>query len=139
LGITGKEAYQQPLGGITEPIAEQVNKMFNVLGMTPEQISEKTGIPAADIRNMVVIGGVALPQAIKEIKPVVKAQVTKPIREAAAELQVVKPGQLSQAEAQAQFEARQAPAGSVGAAVQNNPVCWQDYWRGNCAWSIPAS
>jgi len=121
LGITGKEAYQQPLGGITEPIAEQVNKMFNVLGMTPEQISEKTGIPAADIRNMVVIGGVALPQAIKEIKPVV-AQVTKPIREAAAELQVVKPGQLSQAEAQAQFEARQAPAGSVGAAgVQNNP------------------
>jgi hypothetical protein len=121
LGITGKEAYQQPLGGITEPITEQVNKMFNVLGMTPEQISEKTGIPAADIRNMVVIGGVALPQAIKEIKPVV-AQVTKPIREAAAELQVVKPSQLSQAEAQAQFEARQAPAGSVGAAgVQNNP------------------
>jgi hypothetical protein len=121
LGITGKEAYQQPLGGITEPIAEQVNKMFNVLGMTPEQISEKTGIPAPDIRNMVVTGSMALPQAIKEIKPVV-AQVTKPIREAAAELQVVKPGQLSQAEAQAQFEARQAPAGSVGAAgVQNNP------------------
>ena len=121
LGITGKEAYKQPLGGITEPIAEQVNKMFNVLGMTPEQISEKTGIPAPDIRNMVVTGSMALPQAIKEIKPVV-AQVTKPIREAAAELQVVKPGQLSQAEAQAQFEARQAPAGSVGAAgVQNNP------------------
>ena len=121
LGITGKETYQQPLGGVTEPIAEQVNKMFNVLGMTPEQISEKTGIPAPDIRNMVVIGTVALPQAVKEVKPVV-AQVTKPIREAAAELQVVKPGQLTQAEAQAQFEARQTPVGSVGAAgVQNNP------------------
>ena len=121
LGITGKETYQQPLGGVTEPIAEQVNKMFNVLGMTPEQISEKTGIPAPDIRNMVVIGTVALPQAVKEVKPVV-AQVTKPIREAAAELQIVKPGQLTKAEAQAQFEARQAPAGSVGAAgVQNNP------------------
>jgi hypothetical protein len=121
LGITGKETYKQPLGGVTEPIAEQVNKMFNVLGMTPEQISEKTGIPAPDIRNMVVIGTVALPQAVKEVKPVV-AQVTKPIREAAAELQIVKPSQLTQAEAQAQFEARQAPAGSVGAAgVQNNP------------------
>jgi hypothetical protein len=121
LGITGKEAYKQPLGGITEPILEQVNKMFNVLGMTPEQISEKTGIPAPDIRNMVVTGSMALPKVAQEIKPVV-AQVTKPIREAAAELQVVKPGQLSQAEAQAQFEARQAPAGSVGAAgVQNNP------------------
>jgi hypothetical protein len=121
LGITGKEAYQQPLGGITEPIAEQVNKMFNVLGMTPEQISEKTGIPAADIRNMVVIGSVALPQAIKEVAPVVK-QVVKPLQQAAGELEIVRPGQLTKAEAQAQFEARQAPAGSVGAAgVQNNP------------------
>jgi hypothetical protein len=121
LGITGKETYKQPLGGVTEPIAEQVNKMFNVLGMTPEQISEKTGIPAPDIRNMVVIGSVALPQAVKEVAPVVK-QVVKPLQQAAGELEIVKPSQLTQAEAQAQFEARQAPAGSVGAAgVQNNP------------------
>jgi hypothetical protein len=37
-GITGKQTYQQPLGGVTEPVAKEVNKMFNVLGMTPEQI-----------------------------------------------------------------------------------------------------
>jgi hypothetical protein len=120
-GITGKETYQKPLGGITEPIVEQVNKMFNVLGMTPEQISEKTGIPAPDIRNMVVIGSVALPQAVKEVAPVVKS-ATQPLRQMAGELEIVRPGTLSKAEAQAQFEARQAPAGSAGAAAaQANP------------------
>jgi hypothetical protein len=127
LGITGKETYQQPLGGVTQPIAEQVNKMFNVLGMTPEQISEKTGVPASTIRGMVSIGTVAVPQAIKEVAPVVKeaAQaVTAPIKQAAAELQVVKP--LSKAEAQAQFEARKAPEGSAGAAAAaNNPFAGQ--------------
>jgi hypothetical protein len=126
-GITGKETYQQPLGGITQPIAEQVNKMFNVLGMTPEQISEKTGIPASDIRGMVTIGSVAVPRAIKELAPGVKQigqAIAKPIKEAAAELQVVKP--LSKAEAQAQFEARQAPEGSAGAAATaNNPFVGQ--------------
>jgi len=123
-GITGKETYQQPLGGITEPIAKEVNRMFNVLGMTPEQISEKTGIPPQDIRNMVVIGSVALPQALKETAPAVKQvtqAVTKPIREAAGELQVQRPGATA-AEAQAQFEAKQAKPGSVGAAAaENNP------------------
>ena len=123
MGITGSEAYQKPLGGITEPIAQQVNKMFNVLGMTPEQISEKTGIPPQDIRNMVVIGSVAIPQALKEAAPVV-SQVAKPIREAAKELEIVRPGQLTKEQMQAQFEAAQGkvPAGSVGAAAaQNNP------------------
>jgi hypothetical protein len=123
MGITGSEAYQKPLGGITEPIAQQVNKMFNVLGMTPEQISEKTGIPPQDIRNMVVIGSAAIPQALKEAAPVV-SQVTKPIREAAKELEVVRPGQLTKEQMQAQFEAAQGkvPAGSAGAAAaQNNP------------------
>jgi len=123
-GITGKPTYQQPLGGITEPVAKEINKMFNVLGMTPEQISEKTGIPAQDIRNMVVIGSVALPQAVKETVPAVKQAtqaVTKPIREAAAELQVQRPGATA-AEAKAQFEAMQAKPGSVGAAaVSDNP------------------
>jgi len=41
LNITGKETYQKPLGGATEPIQQAVNRMANVLGMTPEQISEK--------------------------------------------------------------------------------------------------
>jgi hypothetical protein len=126
-GITGKETYQQPLGGVTQPIAEQVNKMFNVLGMTPEQISEKTGVPASTIRGMVTIGTLAVPKAIKEVAPVVKEAtqaVTAPIKQAAAELQVVRP--LSKAEAQAQFEARQAPEGSAGAAATaNNPFAGQ--------------
>jgi hypothetical protein len=91
-GITGKETYQQPLGGITQPIAEQINKMFNVLGMTPEQISEKTGIPAPDIRNMVVIGSTALPQAVKEVAPVV-GKAVQPLRQMAGELEIVRPGQ----------------------------------------------
>jgi len=123
-GITGKQTYQQPLGGVTEPIAKEANRMFNQLGMTPEQISEKLGIPAEDIRNMVVIGSMALPQAVKETVPVVKQvgqTVAAPFREAAAELQVQRP--TAAADLQAQFAAKQAPApGSVGAAgVQNNP------------------
>ena len=125
MGITGSEAYQKPLGGITEPIAQQVNKMFNVLGMTPEQISEKTGIAPQDIRNMVVIGSVAIPQGLKEAGQIAKASpLGKKIGEAAAELEIVKPGQLTKEQMQAQFEAAQgkAPAGSVGAAAaQNNP------------------
>lgn len=99
LGLTGKETYQKPLGGITEPVVEQVKKMAEQLGMTPKQISEKTGIPEQDIKNMMVIGSVAVPQAIKEVAPVVKETVqavTTPIKQAAAELQVVKPGQPAQ-------------------------------------------
>jgi len=124
-GITGKQTYQQPLGGVTEPIAKEANRMFNQLGMTPEQISEKLGIPAEDIRNMVVIGSVALPQAVKETIPAVKQvgqTVAAPFREAASELQVQRPGTAA-ADLQAQFAAKQAPPpGSVGAAgVQNNP------------------
>ena len=48
--------------------------------------------------------------------------VTTPVKQAAAELQIVKPGQLTKEQAQAQFEAKQAPAGSAGAAAAaNNP------------------
>ena len=128
-GITGKQTYQQPLGGVTQPIAEQVNKMFNVLGLTPEQISEKTGIPAPDIRNMVTIGSAAIPSVIQQATPVVKQvgqAIVAPIKQAAAELEMVKPGQLSKAEAQAQFAAKQAPEGSAGAAATaNNPYAGQ--------------
>jgi hypothetical protein len=141
LGITGKETYQQPLGGITQPVAEQINKMFNAMGMTPEQISEtlkskyNLTVPPEDIRNMVVIGSTALPQAIKEVGPVVKS-ATQPLRQMAGELEIVRPGTLSKAEAQAQFEARQAPAGSAGAAaVEQNPfagkITGEETARGN--------
>jgi len=134
-GITSKETYKQPLGGITQPIVDQINKMFNVLGMTPEQISEKTGIPAPDIRNMVVIGSAALPQAIKEVAPVV-GKVVQPLREMAKDLEIVRPGELSKAQAEAQFQAKQAPAGSAGAAaVEQNPfagkITGEETARGN--------
>jgi hypothetical protein len=128
LGITGKEAYQQPLSGVTQPIAEQINKMFNALGMTPEQISENLKskynltLPPETIRNMVVIGSTALPQALKETGQVV-SKAAQPLRQMAGELEVVRPGALSKAEAEAQFQARQAPAGSAGAAAsQTNPL-----------------
>lgn len=86
-GITGNQAYQKPLGGITEPIAKEVNRMANVLGMTPEQISEKTGIPAQDIRNMVVIGSTAVPQVAKQLAPVA-ATAAKPFQQMAKELEI---------------------------------------------------
>ncbi|CAB5217957.1 hypothetical protein UFOVP205_42 [uncultured Caudovirales phage] len=128
LGITGKEAYQQPLSGVTQPIAEQINKMFNALGMTPEQISENLKskynltLPPETIRNMVVIGSTALPQALKETGQVF-SKAAKPFRQMAEELEIVRPGALSKAEAEAQFQARQAPAGSAGAAAsQTNPL-----------------
>lgn len=123
LGITGQQAYQQPLGGATEVIAKKANQMFNQFGMTPEQISEKLGVPAEDIRNMVVIGSAALPQAFKEAVPAVKQvgqAVTAPIREAATELQVQRP--TTAADLQAQFAAKQVKPGSVGAAsATHNP------------------
>jgi hypothetical protein len=120
-GLTGKETYQKPLGGITEPVVEQVKKLAEEMGLTAKQISEKTGIPEQDIKNMAVTASFALPQAIKEVAPVV-GKVTQPLRQAAAELEIVKPGQLTKEQAQAQFEAKQAPIGSAGAAaVQNNP------------------
>jgi len=131
LGITGTEAYQKPLGGITEPVVEQVKQMAEKLGLTPKQISQKTGIPEQDISNMLVTAGFAVPQAVKEIAPVARqtaGAITKPIREAAAELEVVKPGQLSKAQAQAQFAAMQGKpaAGSAGAAkVEFNPYAGQ--------------
>lgn len=140
LGITGSEAYQKPLGGITEPIAEQVNKMFNVLGMTPEQISEnlkaKFNLTLApeDIRNMVVIGSAAIPQALREAAPVVgkvaeaakQTKVGQQLTEAAKELEFVRPGQLSKAQAQAQFEAKKGAAGSAGLAAVESSSLKQD-------------
>ena len=102
--------------------------MFNALGMTPEQISENLKskynltLPPETIRNMVVIGSTALPQALKETGQVV-SKAAQPLRQMAGELEVVRPGALSKAEAEAQFQARQAPAGSAGAAAsRTNPL-----------------
>jgi len=75
LGVQNTEAYKHPLGQIPAKIGEYINHLFNVAGLTPEQISEKTGVPASDIRNMVFTGSMALPglyQTAKEALPVVE-------------------------------------------------------------------
>jgi len=66
-GITNQPAYQKPLGGVTEPYVQTAmqgaNKLFNLLGVTPEQLAEKTGQPVEDIRNL----GQALPFLAPEL------------------------------------------------------------------------
>jgi hypothetical protein len=120
LGITGKENYQHPLGSYGPMIAKEVNHLFNVANLTPEQISEnlksRFGLNVApeDIRNYAVIGSAAIPQALKEVAPVAGKAL------GVGELQVTTPAK----QLQAQFEAKQgkAPAGSVSAAAsQGNP------------------
>lgn len=68
LGVQNTEAYQHPLGSMPGKVAEYVNHLSNVLGLTPEQISEKTGIPASDIRNMAFTASIAAPEALGAIK-----------------------------------------------------------------------
>lgn len=124
-GVTGKESYQKPLGGITEPVVEQIKQWAEKFGLSAEQLSKKFGIPVQDVRNMLTIGSFATPQAIKEVTPAAKqvaGVVAKPIREAAAELKVVTPEQ----QMQQQFAVKQGTAGSVGAAkAEFNPYAGQ--------------
>lgn len=119
LGLTGKETYQHPLGEYGPMIAKEVNHLFNVAGLTPEQISENLksrfgfNLPPEDIRNMAVIGSAAVPKAMAEVSPVASKAL------GLGKTEITPAQQL-----QAQFEAKQgkAPAGSVGAAAsQNNP------------------
>ena len=75
LGVQNTEAYKHPLGKAPGQIAEYVNHLSNVLGLTPEQISEKTGIPASDIRNMAFTASIGAPEALtvaKETLPAVQ-------------------------------------------------------------------
>lgn len=123
-GVTGKEAYQKPLGGITEPIAKEINRMANVLGLTPEQISERFGIPVEDVKQMAVTSSFVTPKVVgpvlAETAPAVKsaaATVAKPFQEMAKDLEVIRPGKLSKPEAQAQFDAKKGTVGSVGSAA----------------------
>ena len=100
-GITGQPAYEHPLGSTGIAISQQINHMFNVLGMTPEQISEKTGISPADIRGVVNLGAAAAPAlaetraaqaVIKPVTQAVKTVVTPIANEAALLGDVVKKG-----------------------------------------------
>ena len=125
LGITGKETYQKPLGGVTEPIAEQIGKLAKDYGLTPDQLSQRFGIPVEDVRNMLTSLGFAVPQAVKEVAGGAKqvaGVVAKPLKEARAELEIVptKP-KLTPEEAKAQFEAKVTPGSAGAAAAQGNP------------------
>lgn len=69
-----------------------------------------------------------LKQGAQAVAAPIQRNIVQPLREAAAELQVVKPGQLSKAEAEAQFAAIQGKptVGSAGAAkVEFNPYAGQ--------------
>ena len=65
-----EEFIEQPV--IEEPVVEQVRNMAEKMGLTAQQISQKTGIPEQDIKNMALTASFALPQAIKEVAPVAK-------------------------------------------------------------------
>ena len=85
-------------------------------------VAEKTGLNPNDIQAAVDLGMLAAPtvgpKAVKTLTEKVKeSKVGQQLTEAAKDLEIVRPGQLSKAEAQAQFEAKQAPAGSAGAAA----------------------
>lgn len=125
LGITGKETYQKPLGGITEPIAEQVAKLAKDYGLTPEQLSQRFNIPVEDVRNMLTSLGFAVPQAAKEVfggTKQIAGVVAKPFKEAREELGVApSKGTLTPEQAKTQFEAKVAPGSAGAAAAQGNP------------------
>jgi hypothetical protein len=125
LGLTEKEKYQHPLGSYGPMIAKEVNHLFNVLNLTPEQISEnlksRFGLNVApeDIRVMSTIGSAAVPKAISEVGPVAK-QLTQPVSKAIGELEISRPAK----QLQEQFETKQvnvAPGSAGAAAAQNNP------------------
>ena len=92
-GITGKEAYQKPLGGATEPLAQQLNHFFNVLGITPEQLAEKTGQPVEDIRNIGNILPFLAPEVAGALKTGAKA-AGGAVSKALPEIEYVTPDQL---------------------------------------------
>jgi hypothetical protein len=125
LGLTEKEKYQHPLGSYGPMIAKEVNHLFNVLNLTPEQISENLksrfgfNVAPEDIRVMSTIGSAAVPQALSELGTATK-QLTQPISKAMGELEISRPAkQLKE-----QFETKQAnvaPGSAGAAAAQNNP------------------
>jgi len=88
LGVQNTEAYKHPLGKVPGQIAEYVNHLSNVLGLTPEQISEKTGIPASDVRNMAFTASIAAPEVLSTAKGALPAvQIVKQGSQVASQLE----------------------------------------------------
>jgi hypothetical protein len=115
LGVTETQAYKgEASRQLMDFIGQNINK-------GAEYIAQKTGLPVADVQNMIGTATVAVAPAVG------KAATTnaKAVQEAipavgkklgVGELQVQRPS-ITQAEAQAQFEAKKTTAGSVGAAA----------------------
>jgi hypothetical protein len=92
-----------------------------------QQVFEASKVPPVAMPELAGFAPLAAPAARQAIETTGKATqaVVKPFREAAAELQIQRPGS-TQAEAQAQFAAMQAKPGSAGAAkVEFNPYAGQ--------------
>lgn len=110
---------QAVLGGL--------QKGLDVLHLPPVGVPEVMGM-APLIEPATQQAAQTLKQGAKAVAAPIQRNVIQPLREAAAELEVVKPGQLTKAQAEAQFAAMQGkPAlGSAGAAkVEFNPYAGQ--------------
>lgn len=104
-----------------------VQKAFEESKLPPVGVPELMGF-APLAQPAMQQGAQQLRQGAQAVAAPIQRGIVQPLREAAAELQVVKPGQLTKAEAEAQFAAMQGkPAlGSAGAAkVEFNPYAGQ--------------
>jgi hypothetical protein len=81
------------------------------IGERSDVISQKTGIPVQDVEAAINALSIAVPVGLAKGYKVANAKFGK-------DLEVVRPGQLSKAEAQAQFEAKQAQQGTAVGAAQ---------------------
>lgn len=112
-------AAQAVLGG--------VQKAFEESKLPPVGVPELMGIaPLAQPATQQAAQ--QLKQGAQAVAAPIQRNIVQPLREAAAELQVVKPGQMTAAQAEAQFAAMQGKPvpGSAGAAkVQFNPYAGQ--------------
>jgi hypothetical protein len=102
-GLAETQAYKQAL---PTQVMEYIGKNINE---GAQSIAKRFGVPVQDVEAAINAGlmatGAAAPKVIGAAK------------KAAAELEVVKPGQLTKSQAQAQFDAKKATAGSAGAAA----------------------
>lgn len=86
-----------------------------------QKVADVAKIPpvgAPELVGMTPLGQAATQQGMQAVSKGIVA----PIRKAAAELEVVRPGQLTPAQAQAQFAAKQSAGVSMGAAASDLPA-----------------
>jgi len=113
IGRKKAEAVQRGLvPEVTTPAAQAVlgtlGKAFEASKLPPVVMPELAGVAPLAVPSITQSG-----QAVGRTAQA----VTRPIREAAKELEIVRPGQMTKAEAEAQFAAMQGKPGSAGAAA----------------------